>query len=389
MTVHALSQITRAPAPLPPGRLNAPPPAQASRTPAPVTFGLSGQQVTNTLIPVFQKINEQYVWGFLAVDALAFWMMRTVGGLIRGREKYDARQDPTNQNLSPFQLMRKSLQKNATGLNWGFAGEEMIRESLTAPLSFCIPASVMGVAAGRSFKSAVGLGYHPMTNLKNTWVHQLRQRSTPLSEEGMRDHLKQFVEELLTRGEPDLLSLKTSSGKPFSRVVKQWADDWSALVAEHLNDAALGLKSDREARKILDARLETLNGRLQTVLIEEFNRVHHLGDRLYRPEYLNVGVVENGQWTRLEQPIQQTLDQLIRFKDFMAAALPQQQRNPGIPLAELVEKSYRKLVGLKFGFGLLAASTVLMMLSVVPKISQHSKRYPANRLYYNQGGQPA
>ena len=340
------------------------------------------------LISLFQKITEIYLVGFFALDVTALWITRIVKGLTRGSDKYDASSDPTNQGLSPSALMRKKMHKKIEGLNWKNGAEEALREVLSGPLGFIVPAAVFSFAI-RHGHNAAELGYGPLTQLKDTFAQHLQkspingaQHVTP---EQYRSEFRNFMRDILG-ADHDMLS-KTigvegpGKGRTYAQYIDDWSDRWVKAAGDSLQSDLPGAE-----RKTVRAALEKLNTEFEETVVKGYNRKVRLGDRLYDHNIIKTGLVG-----KAEQPLDSLLTNLTRFKDFASdifktrEAQQAAQKSTG-KLSDIAQTAYQKLVGKKFFFAMAATVIASGFMYIIPRISQRNKDYPANRLLMEGGG---
>ncbi len=134
-----------------------------------------GTSTSHNLAKVFDKVDSDYLWGFLALDVVAMWVPRFVVGLTRGRYEYDPTSDPSNTGISPWQQMSKSIHKNLAGLNYANLAEEAIREIFTAPGVLLLPTLIFLVAYASQKNKSSWLSYSSLGKLSGTFNHHLNE----------------------------------------------------------------------------------------------------------------------------------------------------------------------------------------------------------------------
>jgi hypothetical protein len=88
----------------------------------------------DAFVPFTQAITEDLFWQWMAVDVIALWMPRIYNSLVRGRDPYNAAEDPKfNNSLNEAQQMGKLAVGTVKGLNWRYFSEEASREFLIGP----------------------------------------------------------------------------------------------------------------------------------------------------------------------------------------------------------------------------------------------------------------
>lgn len=341
---------------------------------------------SDSLISMFQKITEIYLVGFLAIDVVALWITRIIKGLQRGAEKYDAANDPANEGLPPSKVLQKSFRKNLQGLNWLNGLEEALREVITGPAGFVVPAVTFSFASRQFAKNSIEMGYGPLTQMKDAFANYAAtagKDSATLKPAEFKNLYRDFLRNVL-KADDDMLSKTIDvSGKNKGKTFAQYIDDWTE---RWVKTAGKSLESDLPAKeqKTVRTALEKLNAEFEETLVKGYNRKHRLGDRLYHHNNIAARLADkSGQATTVSKPIDELLTSFTRFKDFSREVVKSQ--NPGGKLSEVVEKTYRKLVGKKFFFGILATLAASAFMYVIPRISQRNKHYPANRLYMEGG----
>jgi len=369
------------------------PPAVGSHKPAPAQpqFGgfaakaLAGS--SDGLISLFQKITEIYLVGFLAIDVVALWITRIVKGLTRGAEPYDAASDPANQGKPPSEVLRRSFRKKMQGLNWLNAAEEALREVITGPAGFIVPAVAFSFATRHFGKSAVEMGYGDLTQMKDTFVSHLQKsgiNATNATPAQLRDEYARFIKSVL-KVDKKMLAKKIEvagdhQGKTFARYIDDWTERWIKAAGDTF-EKDLTKKENQTVR----TALEKLNAEFEELVVKGYNRKDRLADRLRDHNTITARLAEKGEVKAVAEPLDGLLTKLTRFKDF-AREMVRTEKPAGAKLTEVAERTYRKLVGKKFAFALMATFAASAFLYIVPRISQRNKHYPANRLLMEGGG---
>jgi len=173
----------------------------------------AGMKINYGLSRLFDTIDANYLWSFLALDVVAMWLPRFVVGLARGRYEYEPTTDPSNVGLSPWQQLGKTIHKNVAGLNYTNFAEDFVREFFTAPGVLVIPTFLFLWAYNRDRGKGTWMGRKPLNELSYTFnkhLHDLDQTfssqskkfdiSNPESRAAYQDKVKAFFKDLFQDG---------------------------------------------------------------------------------------------------------------------------------------------------------------------------------------------
>lgn len=161
-----------------------------------------GGVVDKTLLPLFEKISEVFLWGFLASDMVSMWVPRITTSLATGAIPYDPRQDPEAQNLPFPQQIGRYARKNVQGLNWINLWEETKRELASGPGTLMVGA-LLFLAARRGFRNrAIELPFPAMDSLCNGFKKHLQAQG--LESTDYAEAMKTYVHSIFA--DPALLA---------------------------------------------------------------------------------------------------------------------------------------------------------------------------------------
>lgn len=199
-------------------------PAQAGRCEEPknrVQFGGGfGKKAIDGSVSIFQKINEVFIWGFLAQDVIGMWLPRVGTSLKVGREPYDPSEDPQARNLPFDQQVKKWIVGNVKGLNWINFSEGTKRESATGPGLLAMPALVFMVNRYMG-NPAQELSFASMKALGEGFQKHLQQQQQKIA--NVQDYKKAvqgYVRGMFV--DPDLKGLKIGQ-----QTLDQWCHEWT------------------------------------------------------------------------------------------------------------------------------------------------------------------
>lgn len=202
-------------------------PAQDARSEGPhgVKFGSGfGKKAIDGSVSVFQKINEVFIWGFLAQDVVGMWLPRVGTSLKVGREPYDPSEDPEAKNLPFDQQVKKWIIGNVKGLNWVNFSEGTKRESATGPGLLAMPALLFMMNRYMGNPSQE-LSFASMTRLRKGFREHLKaqeaQGRTIDTKEAYKAEVHKYIRSMFV--DPDVKNVK---------IGRQSLDDWCKAWTE-------------------------------------------------------------------------------------------------------------------------------------------------------------
>lgn len=361
---------------------------------------------TNTLLPVFENITEVFLWGFLAQDVLSMWLPRIRQSLVRGAIEYDPTKDEDNKGLTPFQLAKKTILTRVKGWNWVNFNEETKREFATGPGVLFIPTLAYSIARRTLGKTSVELGYGPMTQMTDTFIHHLKNsplgKAEKVTPEQFKGELKKYLNGLFHFEESALkteIEVLSTAGTKTKTTLADFLTQWSNRYVD-----TIFAKKDLPGKEMV-AALENLEKEFSRGVVDAYNRKHLASTLLHEIDKVPLKVMErvkNAETGKVELAVESThraagefMHELNRWKDFALTVFDQKvtggklRQGLGDALPELAEKIYKKLVTKKAIFAVGVSALTGWYLVKLAKWAQSHETYEANRLLQETPAQPS
>lgn len=378
--------------------------------------GRTSEGVVNHLVPTFQKVSEDLLYSFLAVDIFGLWGARITNSLIRGRVPYDATQDPTfSPGMNEAQQLQKIWGGFWRGVNVPYFLEEAFREFLIGPGWLTAAAGLMGAiraSAGNSIRlpmrAIAGLGdtllshapaHAPSAQAAMTptatraWLHAFT--------EGLLDdvHLKSTLAQV--PGQPwqrwqqaysDAVLAGQAWQQPRSKM-QQLAESWQSWFRQRLRPAAAAASSATASNPAGSlghyqaslTQLEAASARLKEAILHHnhrhlpwvhgqpaYDQVNHITLRLYQRL---PGGWQQGKHT---QKVSQFLQEMDTFRDVVGRMLWTHQRRPAQGLVAASNAVLRRLAWEKWGASLLTLGAMVLYTRRMTEYLQSHRTYPGN-----------
>ena len=354
----------------------------------------------DAFVPFTQAITEDFFAQFMVLDVLGLWVPRIWNSLARGREKYEADNDPTwHPGLNEFQQTGKIMGGWLKGLNWGYFLEEAGREFLIGPGVFSIFASTYG-AYRATLNQAIRLPMPALTQLTDTLgqhIHDTAQ-GKPLDAAGFKAKTLGMLNTLIPDG-----PMRQAAQKPYQQWLAAWSDyldtahqyQQQHTQAQHVKGSFDHWWQTRPFRKPVDSAADTPLAKLiaaenrlktagQTLKDGVLNHTLNQADRAFdQMQTLDVRLKKRDVQKRslkavtapmdIEQFLTWTHDWRHVPKTLMKEAQP--TKAGAEQVARLLGRLTRtKMLGAVGGLLIVAVYTLLLTRSF-----QSSKAYPGNR----------
>jgi hypothetical protein len=357
----------------------------------------------DAFVPFTQAITEDFFAQFMVLDVLGLWVPRIWNSLARGRDKYEAENDPTwHPGLNEFQQTGKIMGGWLKGLNWGYFLEEAGREFLIGPGVFSIFASTYG-AYRATLNQAIRLPMPALTQLTDTLGQHIRDtaKSAPKNQSmdavafkaktlGMLNNLiadgparqaaqKPYQQWLAAWGHyletAHQYQQQRTQGQHVKASVKHWWQTRPFKAKPPGNDAPLGglIAAEKRLQTAGEALKEGLLSYTLKQADQAFDQMHTVPVRLMKRD------AQKRRLTATTTPMD--IDQFLNWthnwrhvpKTLMKEAQP---NRPGAEqVARLLGRLTRsKMLGAIGGLLVVAVYTLLLTKSF-----QSSKAYPGNR----------
>jgi hypothetical protein len=384
----------------------------------------TNEAVIGALVPTFQKISEDLLYGFLAVDIGGLWLFRIANSLIRGRKPYDATKDPDfkpgQSELSQINRIVKGFTK---GVNLPYFVEEAYREFLVGPVWLAMSATTFG-----AYKAMMGNGMRmsmgTATLLSHTLMNHLHHTALPTTggttpvlcaKSNFIEQLKPFISNLLPSDGSLKSALLNHPNKPLFKYIEAWTNtiqsglDYRenkpqlARTIESIMDWVNNVVKGRAGKPNVDSITQASPGSLghyQNALLQLRQAEQHLKTAILAHQHthhpiLN-GQAQFNQVNQLQLKVQKRianglesitipkkitafLHEMDLFRDITMSAFERYHETPHAgTLAQMVERqletvSKQKLVGSVLAIGMLFYYT----RALTEKLQSH-KTYPGN-----------
>lgn len=337
-----------------------------------VKFGGSfGKKAIDGSVAVFQKINEVFIWGFLAQDVVGMWLPRVGTSLKVGREPYDPSDDPEAKNLPFDQQVKKWIVGNVKGLNWINFSEGTKRESATGPGLLAMPALVFMINRYMG-NPAQELSFASLKALGGGLQQHLQANGKPIADKGdYKKAVQSYVRSMFV--DPDLKGLKI--GK---QTLDEWCKEWTETAFAETDKSAWdrvahNFKTDKGPAHKLGEMADALHQSIRA-----FNREHRVL-KYDKPngasplaQFINDDAPlhhADGVWASYQpkaadpkvalKPVNALTEDLKRFGWYARKAWENHQaKQEGcVALTDAVEKTMKNMVVRKFWLGV--GTTVL------------------------------
>ncbi len=365
-----------------------------------------GKSAIDSSVAIFQKINEVFIWGFMAQDVVGMWLPRVGTSLKVGREPYDPSEDPEAKNLPFSQQVKKWIIGNVRGLNWVNFSEGTKRESATGPGLLAVPA-LMFLANRYVGDPAQELSYTSLKNLGAGFKAHLatkEKQGQPIrTEAAFRREVQDYIRSMFV--DPDLKGV-TLGKSNLDDWCQQWAKTQFEETATSAWDRVKGNFKKSASAKTLDDMADALQdgvrsfNRSERVLayakpkgeskLAQFMKdsapLHHADHAWvsYRPHLVGE---EAGKYIA-QVPVSRVTEDLKRFGWYARTVWKNHEAKKAgyTVLSEAVEQTMKDLVGKKFLLGLGTTVISALYLMKLAFWAQNHGTYQAVRLFQENGG---
>ncbi|HEY9745797.1 MAG TPA: hypothetical protein V6C99_06225 [Oculatellaceae cyanobacterium] len=347
---------------------------------------------TDMTVPLFQRITEVYIIGFIMQDVIGMWVPRIGTSLKVGRVPYDPTQDPEAKDKPFKEQLALWVKGNIKGLNWGNFQEETAREAATGPGLLVIPSIMYAFASRAMSRSGIHLRYDALNGFCNGFQDYLRssnlnQAGSELKLSEYRQAMGQYVSSIFN--DSDLRNTRMPEGGTYGEFLDQWGQRWAR---------AMEMGTDKASRKKQAAALSSLGQELQEKLTA-FNQEHRMraykingktigatvnDSLLHRADYAWISYSGKGELSHVS--LKQLVGDLTKWTDVSRAIYKAQtEKLAGVANAKLpdvVDFVRRKVVSHK---ALFAVSTSLLGMAYLYKLvfwTQRHNSYQATRLLH-------
>lgn len=379
------------------------PPLQELLRPAPsavqgtLARGITQLSMTHYTVPALNWIKSGLIQTIIALDVFGIWIPRISVSLTRDAMPYNPLKDPDLKDRPPAQAWAVAQWRKLKALNWPNFLEETNREFASGPGLYTM--CVLGYLAAQRhlFKAGdvVGLPHERFKSVLGE-VHQYLDKHEVSPEAAVRD----------PNGLANLLHhrFQVASQPRAMQVLSPKLTAWSEM-AQAVSKSELALSTLRHSRladvtlqQKTSAIIETLTHQRQalgalehgiTQQLRQLNERHLPAESLFNkglwrlPEFDPHGTLQ-GQKVGSVQAL---------FKERAAvgqlwAHLSERLNQGGVTregLAQLFETTYRRSLNQKAAYLGGLATLSVGWLFFLAWLSQHNRRYPANRLLRVEG----
>jgi hypothetical protein len=364
-----------------------------------VASGISQLSMTRYTVPALSWIKSGLIQTIIALDVFGIWIPRISVSLTRDAMPYNPLKDPDLKDRPMAQAWGLAQWRKLKALNWPNFMEETNREFASGPGLYTM--CVLGYLAAQRhlFKAGdvVGLPHERFTSVLGE-VHQYLKQHEASPEAALRDP-KGLAAMLRHRfqlgGQPQafqVLSPKLGAWSEMADAVSRSEQALSRLRHARLPDVAL--------QQQMSAVTETLTHQRQALAALEQGITQQLG-QLNERHLPAKSLFNKGLWRlpvfgadglpqgRQAGSVQTLFKERAAVGQLWAHLAEQLNRGEGSlsreGLAQLFEATYRRSLNQKAAYLGGLATLSVGWLFFLAWLSQHNRRYPANRLLRVEG----